>query len=73
MKSLIVHQLEPIEDDRFLQSVLDLMLAYNGKDVALSASQLAELEARSAALHVDGKSGRPWRESIDSIRKDLGK
>jgi hypothetical protein len=71
LKTLIVNQLEPIDDDGFLQSVLDLMLAYNNREVSFSPDQLAEIEARSAQLHADGDLGRPWRDSIDSIRKRI--
>jgi hypothetical protein len=71
LKTLIVNQLESIDDDGFLQSVLDLMLAYNNREVAFSPDQLAEIETRSAQLHADGDPGRPWRDSIDSIRKRI--
>jgi len=63
--------LDSVEDERFLSSVLSMVMAYSDAPRKLSESQLAELQRRVDARESDSSPGIPWRDSLRSIREGL--
>ena len=71
MRQNINQLLGKVEDERFLRSVLSMVMAYSIEATVLTDEQKSELDARIENRLSDDNLGRPWRESIKSIRAGL--
>jgi hypothetical protein len=71
MRQNINQLLGKVEDERFLRSVLSMVMAYSSEATELTDEQKSELDARIENRLNDDNPGRPWRESIKSIRAGL--
>lgn len=63
--------LDSVEDERFLSSVLSMVMAYSNTPSKLSEGQLTELQRRVEARESDSNPGTPWRDSLKSVREGL--
>jgi len=71
MRKSITRMLDNVEDERFLRSVLSMVMAYSDSPQPLTDSQLAELQKRMEARALDNSPGMPWRDSLKAIREGL--
>jgi len=73
LRTTITNLLLNVNDERFLKSLLVMVKEYSHSQPKLSDSQLAELNER-VATHRNGQSETyPWKDSLNAIRKELGK
>lgn len=69
MRQNINQLLGKVEDERFLRSVLSMVMAYSNDAIELTDEQKSELDARIEARQKEDNPGMPWRESVKNIRE----
>jgi putative addiction module component (TIGR02574 family) len=63
--------LSPEERLQLVEDLWDSLVREHPAAIPVPASHLAEIERRLAAYRADGQRGRPWREALDEIDRQL--